>query len=264
MTTVRISVLTVSVAVLATASAAAVQTGTPPAATKPQATPTAVPQREKRNRPKPENQPGAMMDAEKLAASHAGHHEMKTLEGGGVLPDGWKHRFDLPGMKLEHTRVMRHGDDLHITSGPPAIYYDPATTASGVYTVTATFTHLAKGEHREGYGPFVGGVDLDGANQQYLYFLIRQDGRFLVKQRVGAQTKGLVDWTSHSAITPFGKDGRMTNALSIVVGADHVRFLVNGIEVARQPKAVVADGIVGLRINHQLDVLVANMQVKAQ
>lgn len=261
MRTVLIHALAVAVASLAAGASLSGQTG---AAAKPQQSkPAAAPQTEKPNRPKPENQPGAVMDAAKLAASHADHHEMRTLEGGGVLPDGWKHRFDLPDMKLEHTRVVRHGEDMHITSGPPAIYYQPTSKASGTYTVSATFTQLAKGEHREGYGPFVGGADLEGAGQKYLYFLIRQDGRFLVKERDGANTKGLFDWTAHKAITPFGKDGKMKNDLAIAVDGEQVRFLVNGVEVARTAKAAVPiDGIVGLRINHQLDVLVEKLQVK--
>lgn len=234
-------------------------TAKPASPQKPPAAQTAKP-----NRPKPENQPGAVMDAEKLAASHADHHEMTTLEGGGVLPEGWRHRFDLPGMKLEHVRFMQHGEALHITSGPPAIYYDSSRTAGGEYVVKSKFSQLAKGEHREGYGPFVGGAELEKDGQRYLYFLVRQDGRFLVKERVGAQTRGIVDWTPHKAIKPFGSDGRMTNELAIAVDAGTVRFLINDVEVARKPRAgLPTDGIVGLRINHQLDIMVDNLTVTA-
>ena len=49
----------------------------------------------------------------------------------------------------------------------------------------------------------------------------------------------------------------MTNELAIVVAADAVRFMINGKEVARKARTEVqTDGIVGLRINHQLDLLV--------
>lgn len=216
----------------------------------------------KPNRPKPENQPGALMDAEKLAASHADHHAMEKLEGGGVLPGGWRHRFDLPGMNLEHVRMMQHGESLHITSGPPGIYYDPSATASGEYVVKASFTQRAKGEHREGYGPFVGGAALDSEGQQYLYFLLRQDGRFLIKERTGAKTRGVMDWTPHKAIKLFPQDGPMTNELAIAVSSDSVRFLINGAEVAKTPRAKMnTDGIIGVRVNHQLDILVDNLTI---
>lgn len=239
---------------MATAGASAAQE------TKPKPAPGQKPtseQTQKPNRPKPENQPGAVLNAEKLAASHAGHHEMEKLEGGGALPEGWRHRFDLPDMKLEHVRFMNHGSSLHVTTGPPGIYYNPTLTALGEYEVKATFTQLKKGEHREGYGPFVGGTALDGEAQRYLYFLVRQDGRFLIKQRDGVNTRGVIDWRPHPAIKPFGADGRMANELAIVVGPDVVRFLINGTEVARQTRtALPTDGIVGVRVNHQLDLLV--------
>lgn len=225
---------------------------------KPSAAPTQKP-----NRPKPENQPGAVMDAAKLAASHADHHEMPTLEGGGVLPAGWRHRFDLPTMQLAHLRFLKEGATLHITSGPPGILYDPSVTASADFVVKGIFTQLAKGEHREGYGPFIGGADLEADTQRYTYFLVRQDGRFLIKERLGAKTRGQVDWTPHPAITPFGEDGRMTNELSIVAAGETVSFLINGTEVARKPrKDVPTDGIVGLRVNHQLDIRVENLTIE--
>lgn len=221
-----------------------------------------APKTHKPNRPKPENQPGAVMNAEKLAASHADHHEMDVLPGGGVMPEGWKHRFDLPQMKLEHVRLTLDGGDVHVTTGPPGIYYNTATTAAGSYVVSGVFAQLAKGEHREGYGPFIGGADLDGPSQRYLYFLVRQDGRFLVKERNGANTRGLVDWTPHKAIRTFAGDTPMSNELAIAVDADVVRFLINGTEVARRPRTgLPTDGIVGLRINHQLDVRVRELAV---
>ena len=209
----------------------------------------------KESRPKPENQPGKVMNAEELARSHADHHPVETFKGGGVLPEGWKRRFDLADMKLEHLRFMNMEGGLHVTSGPPGIYYRPEMNATGAFTVKATFTQLAKGEHREGYGPFIGGADLEGDGQRYTYFLLRQDGRYLIKRRVGTNTQGVTDWTPHDAIRPFGADGKMTNELAIVADATNVRFLINGTEVGTRPRGDLdVDGIVGLRVNHQLDL----------
>ena len=43
--------------------------------------------------------------------------------------------------------------------------------------------------------------------------------------------------------------------LTVEVGADQVRFLVNDTEVATQPRSAVdTDGIAGLRVNHFLNV----------
>jgi hypothetical protein len=109
----------------------------------------------------------------------------------------------------------------------------------------------------------VGGTDLDGESQRYLYFLVRQDGRFLLKERIGTNTRGISDWTPHPAIKPFGPEGRMTNQLAIEVGAETVRFLINGTEVARKARRDVhTDGLVGLRVNHQLDILVDHLSIE--
>lgn len=255
----------VAVAFTASSAAAQHQHGQPAPAQPPDAKAKMQSEAVKKdpNRKKPENQPGAVMNAEELAASHADHHEMMAFEGGGVLPEGWKHRFDLQTMKLEYVRFMEHGTALHVTTGPPGIFYNPATTATGEYTVKGVFTQNAKGEHREGYGPIIGGADLDGSGQRYTYFLVRQDGKFLIKQRDGVNTRGVTDWTTHSAIKSFDAADKMSNELAIVVGADTVRFLINGTEVASRPRAELAtDGIVGLRINHNLDVMVDNLTIE--
>ena len=58
-----------------------------------------------------------------------------------------------------------------------------------------------------------------------------------------------------AAIKKADESGKMTNALGIEVGKDKVRFLVNGTEVASQPLSQVdSTGVVGLRVNHNLNV----------
>ena len=66
-----------------------------------------------------------------------------------------------------------------------------------------------------------------------------------------------MSWTENAAIKKADASGKMTNALAVEVGTDKVRFLVNGTEVAAQPKTQVeTSGIAGLRINHNLNVQV--------
>ena len=60
-----------------------------------------------------------------------------------------------------------------------------------------------------------------------------------------------------------GRVSGRTLTLAIAVGADEVRFLINGTEVARQPRSKVdTDGTVGLRVNHQLDLRVDGLSIE--
>jgi hypothetical protein len=117
--------------------------------------------------------------------------------------------------------------------------------------------------HPEAYGLFIGGADLAGANQKYTYFLIRQDGKFLIKRRAGAETHNVVDWADNDAVIRADEAGKATNALRIDVGATNAQFFVNGVSVAviARDAALPMDGIVGLRVNHNLDVHIANFAV---
>ena len=154
------------------------------------------------------------------------------------------------------------GSGFHVTTGPHAIFWRPTDTASGMYAVQATFTQTTPSSHPNAFGVFVGGQDLAGAGQRYTYFLIREDGQFLIKQRMGADTENLTSgWAAHSAVNVL-EDGRMSNTISVEVGASNVRFLANGTEVASLPKAGLdVDGVAGVRFSHQLDVHVSDFMV---
>jgi hypothetical protein len=186
-------------------------------------------------------------------ADHAGH----TNTG---VPEGWRMRLDRPNSTAPvHFMAMDEG--LHAILGPAGIFYNPSMTATGAFTAQGTFTLNKPAEHPEAFGLMVGGRDLDGADQDYLYFLVRQDGQFLVKHRAGTETHTLIDWTEHAAVARPGADGRAVNALAVESGPAGVRFLVNGQQVGTLPRQVNTDGIVGLRLNHNLDVTVADLAV---
>lgn len=152
----------------------------------------------------------------------------------------------------------------HITSGPAGIYYHPASTAEGRYSASTEIHLFEPGDRREAFGLMIGGQDLDGNDQRYTYFLIRQGGEYLIKERRGEETRVLSDWTRHDAVKSHtgGASDTALNTLAIEVGADSVSFLVNGEQVATLPKTdVMTDGIVGLRINHGLNLHVQGFAV---
>jgi hypothetical protein len=198
-----------------------------------------------------------------LVAQHQSDPD-KKVAGGGTLPTGWKARID-GSAPIAGVKVMPMGSGIHFMTGPAGIYYKPADKAAGAYTATATFTQMEPAAHPEAYGIIIGGSGLEGAAQKYTYFVIRQDGKFLVKRRAGADTPTVIDWTDNAAIKKADASGKMTNTLAIDVGKDKVRFLVNGAEVtATEPGKVDTDGVAGLRINHNLNVHVEGFGVKTR
>jgi hypothetical protein len=190
-------------------------------------------------------------------------HDMDKMQSGGALPAGWSARLDNGSTKPDGVKITPMGGGLHFQSGPAGIYYKAADKKTGAYTVTASFTQLEPAAHPEAYGLFVGGSGLDGADQKYTYFVVRQDGKFLIKKRAGTATPTVTAWTENGAVKKADASGKMTNTLSIVVGKDKVSFLANGTEVSSTPiDQVDASGIAGLRVNHNLNVQVEGFSIK--
>jgi hypothetical protein len=196
------------------------------------------------------------------AQQHQADHD-KPVAGGGTLPTGWKGRLDSGGSSLAGVKVTPMGGALHFVTGPAGIYYRPADKQAGAYAASATFTQMEPAPHPEAYGIFVGGADLDGPGQKYTYFLVRQDGKYLLTRRAGSATPTVADWTDNSAIRKPDSSGKMSNTLAVEVGRDRVRFLVNGMEVTSAESAKVdTAGLAGVRINHNLNVRVEGFTVK--
>jgi hypothetical protein len=191
---------------------------------------------------------------------HAQHDADQAGAHATAIPEGWTVRLDRPGSTAP-VHFMSMDGHLHAILGPAGIFYQPATTATGAFHAQGTFTLNRPSAHPEAFGLLVGGRNLDGDTQDYLYFIIRQDGKYMVKHRAGAETHTLIDWTANPAVRQPGADGTATNTLAVESHAGGVRFLVNGTEVGSLPRGVNTDGIVGLRLNHNLDVMVSDFAV---
>lgn len=191
----------------------------------------------------------------------------KLVNDGGVKVAGWTGRLDprpaAQGRKITDTKFITMGNGIHATAGPAAIYWNPANTARGNYTVQATFAQSKASAHPEAYGLLIAGNNLEAPNQSYLYFVVRQDGKFMINHRANDSTvHKIVDWTAHEAVKAMDAAGKATNALAIVVGPESLSFTVNGAEVKALPRSVIdsgglnsgTTGIAGIRVNHNLDV----------
>lgn len=181
-----------------------------------------------------------------------------------AMPARWKMRTDEEPLTKAPPRFWTMPPGWHITSGPAAIYYDPAQVARGEFRLESQQFLFPPGEHHEGYGFFFAGRDLDGPNQAYTYFLVRRDGKFLIKQRNGAQTRDLVPWTEHAAIVKHDKgEGTTKNELAIEAGATAVDFIVNGQRVHSIPRAQLnPEGQLGLRVNHRVNAHITYLAIK--
>lgn len=181
-------------------------------------------------------------------------------------PPGWKMRLDRPDADASGVAFRTMAPGWHITTGPACILWHPEKTAKGSYHIVSETFLFDPGTRREGYGIFFGGQNLEAENQSYTYFLIRRDGRFLIKKRKGSDTEVVTDWTEHPAITKHaGGEGTAKNLLEVDVGDSEVAFFVNDQKVAGLPRAQLqTDGIVGLRINHALNVHVTNLEVMTE
>ena len=195
-----------------------------------------------------------------LAAQQHEDHD-KSVQGGGTLPTGWMARTDngrpITNLKLE---VMAPG--WHVTTGPAVILYRDADRADGAFHAVSTIHLFPSSGHAEAFGVFLGGQNLQAANQAYTYFLIRGDGKFAIKRRNGTAATTVVDWTDSDAIVKAKADSAVVNELSFEVGGDSVTFMVNGKPVhTAAASALDTRGLVGLRVNHNLNLHVQSLGV---
>ena len=195
--------------------------------------------------------PGFLLLAAALAAV-----PVSAQTGWTVRPDGSARPTDV--------KVAAAQPGWKMSTGPAAILYRATDRGSGNYRVTAKIALLpGAGAHQEAYGVFLGGSDLAKAGQSYTYFIIRGDGTWKVKRRrgpdVGSVTRG---WTANPAIVRDRPDGPAVNEIAVVMGAQNVRFLVNGQEVWSGVRSEVGgDGIAGIRLNHNLSIQLESFAV---
>lgn len=153
----------------------------------------------------------------------------------------------------------------HITTGPRAIFWHPASTADGSYTASTNIHLFNPGERNEAFGLFMGGKNLKEDNQTYTYFLLRNSGEFLIKKRIGDETEVIKDWTKAPAMVIYDDTTKssVANTLSVEVADDQVQFFVNSDQVHSMPKDQLdTNGQVGLRINHALNLHVEDFKVE--
>jgi hypothetical protein len=193
-----------------------------------------------------------------------------TAKAEAQAPAGWTMRLDRSTNqsdpdKTPDVKFTRMGPGFHVTTGPAAVLWSPDSTAKGSYTLKGTFHLMRPSGHVNYYGLVFGGGNLDSARQNYLYFVVGQNGMYTIKHRAGdAMTHEVQGRTPHAAIAKPDTSGASVNNLEVRVGADRIDYVVNGTVVHTTPKAGMTartDGVWGVRVNHQLDIHVEKLGV---
>ena len=202
----------------------------------------------------------------------------RAVAGGGVSVAGWTGRIDAreaaSGQTLANAKFAAEGTGFRVTTGPATTYWNPANTASGDYTVKATFTepkYMNLNSHPHPYGIVIGGNDLGTDKQSYLYCAAYGNGNFIVRgfgpesfQMNGGH--GEANAAVHKAA---GKEQPVTQEIAVSVKGDRVSCAINGTTVATYTKSQLVgsgklkstDGVYGLRFAHNTDAIVSGLAV---
>ena len=197
-----------------------------------------------------------------------GSGDPPAVASAAQLPAGYALRLDRHNRDPAEFVATVNDGGLQVHTGPAGIVYRPDQVVdAGRYAVRARFTEIGAAiGHREGFGLFIGGQDLEGTNQRYTYFLVRGDGRYIIRQRDGTSTREVSNgWQSSEAVRAATvESGDTTNELTIAVDGGRVRFSCNGELVADMPiGGLSAQGVAGVRVNHNLRVRIQDFRVEA-
>ena len=198
------------------------------------------------------------------ALTAVGSAPVRAQEEKAPFPEGWEVRFDREGSSMEDFSFEVMVPGMHINTGPAMIAYHPDSVVTGDFRIESETFLFDPGRRREAFGFFVGGSDLQGPNQRYTYFLVREGGEFLVKTRSGSETGLVQDWTAHPAVASYaGKPADAITAKNVLVleaEGDELRFSINGEQVwSGSRQGLETDGIFGLRVNHGLNLHVTTI-----
>src|SRR5882757_5845229 len=135
-------------------------------------------------------------------------------------PKGWMVRADRSTSASDPDgagaiKFVTMGTGFHATNPQAAVYWNPANTATGNYTVKGTFTLMKPSGHTNYYGLVFGGSDLEGSQQKYLYFEVAQNGTWLVKSRDGEAVGNVLPRTPNDAVKKPDASGKSTNDLEV-------------------------------------------------
>ena len=209
-----------------------------------------------------------------VSAAHGVAFQMdpdRVVPGGGIFAAGWKGRIDAGSVKqgrnINDSKFEQQGNTITLTVGPAAVYWNPANTASGDYTVKASFRepkYMSANSHPHPYGIFIGGTKLDTDAPTLVYCEPYGDGRVLVRGFSAGTVFTPLRATANPAVHKAAADGSVTQDVMWTVKGGRAECSINGTVVAGYDTAEIVgpgkleslNGVYGLRVSHNLDVVV--------
>ena len=193
----------------------------------------------------------------------------RAVKGGGITVPGWQGKIDAraakQGRTINDSKFASEGNALHLTIGPAASYWNPANVAKGDYTVKATFREpKIASDHPHPYGLFIGGSNLDSDKPTLMYCVAYGDGSFLIRRFSAGAVSDVAKRQPNEAVHKAGADGSVTQDIAWTVKGGRAECVINGTTVAGFDGADLVgpgkldstDGVYGLRVSHNLDVVV--------
>jgi hypothetical protein len=204
-----------------------------------------------------------------IATSAVAQDADRSVADGGIKVSGWEGRVDRrplsQGKTIDDSKFVAEDGGFRMSVGPAAFYWNPANTASGDYEVKATITelHMTAG-HPHSFGVFIGGADLKSDTETLMYCIVYGNGTYSVKTFHGANVVTLVDRETNAALHKADENGRSTNEIGWRVQGGNASCVVNGTVVKTLPRSEVVaadklkstDGIYGIRVSHNLELMV--------
>lgn len=210
-----------------------------------------------------------------LSVPAAAQDADRSVKGGGITVKGWQGKVDAAAAKqgktINDSKFEEKAGAFHISAGSPSTYWNPANTASGDYTVSATFTEpkMAAG-HPHPYGLFIGGSNLDTDKPSYVYCVAYGTGEALVRGFSNGTVVNFSKRAPNAAVAKASEGGSVTQNIAWTVKGDRAECSINGTVVASFSKADLVgpdklqstDGIYGIRAAHNVDVVVSKFGKK--
>lgn len=221
-------------------------------------------------------QPSSAQPASAAVSSEAS----VKVAGGGISVPGWMGTIDAKeeaaGQVLSNAKLARESGALHVTTGPAVTYWNPENTATGNYTVKATFReakYMSINDHPHPYGIVIGGNDLGTDKQSYLYCAAYGSGRFIVRGFGPAPFQVNGRGEMNPAVNKAAGPGEpVTQEIAVAVKDDKVECAINGTVVGSYDKAALVtegklkstDGVYGIRFAHNTDAIVTGLTAMKQ